>query len=883
MPARMGLSGKASPAAAVRSPARSTTSSKAASPGTSPRAPVSPASSPGGKKKARDSVNVAIRVRPHTFTDGGDNRTCVTMDEFGLTCKDPDGKKSDVEYAFDTIFPMTAEQRDVFEAVGVPMVDTLLDGFNVTLFTYGQTGSGKTYTIQGLPGAGVRKDQDYDIEKHKGLTPRVAEYLYQKMADIVEQDSSATTSLEMGYIEIYNECVRDLAVPKSPDLQVREDTDRKPFVEGLKWNRCVTPEQVMKHLLAGNTRRQVAATKMNEVSSRSHSIVMLKVKIKYDPPSADKPDTEALLYIVDLAGSERQDKTGAEGDTLTEAKNINKSLLMLGRAIHAFGEKGAAAHVPLRDSKLTRLLKESFGGNSKTWMIATCSASPYNMVETKSTLEYAQNAKLITNEAQQNRLARQLELSEQRSLNQKLENTIAQLKDDIEAVQAGAEEKARKMADDIARGQNEGVMFEMEELRKDLARKQKDLNESRDTEAELRTTIAKKVSSDVADQLRKELDEALAEIERLKKQLEQERQERKAAGATAAAGGGAAAAKGGDGEIADDPSLPAEERIRRMEARHLLQSAANFTRGKEKTFGDVYKGATGENAKTAYSNRERGRISIQNGHSVEDLTEAKRKAVAADDFAEAQRLSEEIQAVAQANSGESVDALQQKKKDAIQAENFPEAQKLQAQINVLKARQASMAKMKREMGSDYALPTPRPGLDGAVMQATKMFVGTAGCSLQFIIDKDSKDASRYFTMPLKVPQGVEIDEGSPPQLTVNIYKMERKADQPDDGRVDFVINVVSASGIPKEFSKSVHCKYVFKWDVSNVYKSSERLDTPDPEFNYKKRYAFPKLTDQLENWFKMDEVVTFEVIGVAKACSPAHVDAAALKGGPSPY
>ena len=462
-----------------------------------------------------DSVNVVIRVRPHTSTDGGDTRSAVKMDdEFGeIIVQDADGKKSERKYAFDTVFATSAEQVDVFNRVGQPMVDTALDGYNTTLFTYGQTGSGKTYTIQGLPGAGVRKDQAYDIDKHKGLTPRISEYLYERMTELVEEDSTINTSIEMGYLEIYNEQVRDLLMPGSKELQVREDINHKPYVEGLTFKKCISSEQVMKNLLVGNTRRQVAATKMNEVSSRSHSVVMIKIGVQHDPPNIKKPDTQSLLYIVDLAGSERQGKTGAEGDTLKEAKNINKSLLMLGRAIHAFGEKGASAHVPLRDSKLTRLLKESFGGNSRTWMIATISASPYNIVESKSTLDYAANAKLVVNRAEQNRQEKKLEAHEQKERIKALEKEIATLRGE-------KEEEVVRRAREMAKSENAALVAELEELKKENEELMKQIAEYEETQKELRETIAKGVKSDHAEKMRKELDEARAEIAALKKELE---------------------------------------------------------------------------------------------------------------------------------------------------------------------------------------------------------------------------------------------------------------------------------------------------------------------------------------------------------------------------
>eukprot|EP01059_Diplonema_ambulator_P030299 TRINITY_DN5139_c0_g1_i3.p1 TRINITY_DN5139_c0_g1~~TRINITY_DN5139_c0_g1_i3.p1 ORF type:complete len:881 (+),score=354.66 TRINITY_DN5139_c0_g1_i3:63-2705(+) len=839
----------------------------------------------GGKKGGQDCVKVAIRVRPHTFTDGGDNRDCLNIDpKFGeIVAKDPDGKRTDKTYAFDTVFNTSADQKDVFEMIGQPMVDTVMDGYNVTLFTYGQTGSGKTYTIQGLPGAGVRQGQDYDVDKHRGLTPRIADYLYEKLEEAVEEDSSCSVSVDMSYFEIYNEVVRDLLRPDTKVCEVKEDRNKKPFVDGVTWKKTINSEQIIKHLLIGNTRRHLAATTMNEVSSRSHGLVSIKVNIKYDPPNPKKPDTEALLYIVDLAGSERQDKTGAEGDTLTEAKNINKSLLMLGRAIHAFGEKGASAHVPLRDSKLTRLLKDSFGGNSKTWMIATCSASPYNMVETKSTLDYAANAKLITNNAEQNRLARQLELSEQKELNKKLEAEICLLNEKIRDMEGLQEQAAKKLALEMAKEQNSTFLEEMEELKAELKRTQEENNQAKETEQELRHTIAQGVSSDVADQLRKELDELKAENAKLKKDNE----ELNAALASGRGAGGAAAAGGAKAsdrhlrtrsptgmggkklsrhmnDLLDDPLATPEERIKRMEGRALVESAGSFVR--KKSFNDMYRQATGAAPRGAWGGGGHRYASVEQGSNLEDLQQAKQRAIENEDFTEAQRLTEEIKAL-QAMPSVSLDELMAARQRAIAADDFGEAQKIQAQINSLKMQQGrQIAATPREPhmmgmpGPAGVSATPRTlGNEDLTQGGTRqMFVGRASISLRFLVQGNSP--TKYFTLPLECDASIKLD-GAPPQLLVSIYQLDKKG-KPDDGRIDFVVHVLQAKGIPKAYSHAVHCKYVFKWGEKDFYKSNEVKMSTDPEFDYKKRYAFPQLTEQLYGWFTSENVMTFEVIGL---------------------
>ncbi|KAJ9466428.1 Kinesin heavy chain [Diplonema papillatum] len=852
---------------------------------------------PPKKKGNSDAVRVAIRVRPHTATDGGDNRTCMTMDsEHGqIICKDPDGKKIEKAYNFDTVFATTSEQKDIFECIGSPMVESALEGYNVTLFTYGQTGSGKTYTIQGLPGAGVRVGQDYDIEQHKGLTPRIAEYLFERVADMVDDEPALSCVIEMSYLEIYNESVRDLLVAKKDQtgLEVREDSKGKPYVEGLQWRKCLSTEKIMEHLLLGNTRRQVAATKMNEVSSRSHSIVMLRTKMTFDPPNPLKPDTEALLYIVDLAGSERIDKTGAEGDTLSEAKNINKSLLMLGRAIHAFGDKGPKAHVPLRDSKLTRLLKESFGGNSKTWMIATCSSSPYNMVETKSTLDYAANAKLVTNAAQQNKMARQLELAEQRDHNKKLEKEIADLKDKLANYEANRQEEAQKLAVQMNKGASTGMVAELEALKRENKKLQDDLNAAAETEGELRRTIAKGVKSDIADQLRKELDAVKAENSKLKRELEETSNmenrmgrgrdtAKKSAGShlrtgspTQGMGGKRPSMQKQMQDLLDDPNMSYEERVKRMENRALVESAGSFVR--KKSFNQLYQQSTGYAPRGSWGGqRPHTYASIQNGSSLQELQRAKDRAIANEDFTEAQRLTEEIKCM-QAQPSVGMNDLMAARARAIATDDFVEAQKIQAQINVLKARQAGVSgaqtprdaqMMNFNAGGGAAVARP---LGEDVQGGNRaMFVGRASISLRFLVQGTTP--SKYHTLPLECSSNITLDNACPPQLLVNIYKLDNKKGQPDDGRMDFVVHVIQAKGIPKPYSQSVHCKYVFKWGEKEYYKSDEVKMSTEPQFDYKKRYAFPKITDQLYGWFTSENVMTFEVIGLGAAGGAKHAD-----------
>lgn len=304
------------------------------------------------------------------------------------------------------------------------MLQEGFNGYNTCLFAYGQTGSGKTYSIQG--------DCSPCLSEHSGILPRFVADMLATVTKREEEDPDLIIKVQMSYLEIYNEKVRDLLGTRDgrselPSLEIREmrdDKDRsRVYVDGLRKETVTTLQRIHDLIQTGNRNRQTSETNMNEASSRSHSIIQFFVNQQYDSPSPDKPNLESVLSLVDLAGSERQSKTGAEGARFAESKAINASLLMLGRALNAFAE-GATTHVPLRDSKLTRLLSECFGGNSKTWMLATISPSGFNMQETLSTLSYASNAKFILNTAEVNRQHRQLEMAQLQQENTQLVHLV---------------------------------------------------------------------------------------------------------------------------------------------------------------------------------------------------------------------------------------------------------------------------------------------------------------------------------------------------------------------------------------------------------------------------------------------------------------------------
>uniref|UniRef100_A0A8D3AMN9 Kinesin-like protein n=1 Tax=Scophthalmus maximus TaxID=52904 RepID=A0A8D3AMN9_SCOMX len=272
-------------------------------------------------------------------------------------------------YVFDQVFPTNTSQEQVYNACAKQIVRDVLGGYNGTIFAYGQTSSGKTHTMEG----------NLHDPQGMGIIPRIAEDIFEH---IFAMDENLEFHIKVSYFEIYMDKIRDLL-----DVHVCS------FTKGCTERFVTSPEEVMDVIDQGKANRHVAVTNMNEHSSRSHSIFLINIKQEH-------VETEqkliGKLYLVDLAGSEKVSKTGAEGAVLDEAKNINKSLSALGNVISALAE-GTKSHVPYRDSKMTRILQDSLGGNCRTTMFICCSPSSYNDAETKSTLMFGQRAKTIRN------------------------------------------------------------------------------------------------------------------------------------------------------------------------------------------------------------------------------------------------------------------------------------------------------------------------------------------------------------------------------------------------------------------------------------------------------------------------------------------------------
>ncbi|KAJ4359664.1 Kinesin heavy chain [Didymosphaeria variabile] len=295
-------------------------------------------------------------------------------------------KEASGSFTFDRVFDMASRQNDVFDYSIRPTVDDILNGYNGTVFAYGQTGAGKSYTMMGT---GI------EDEVGKGIIPRIVEQIF---ASILSSASDIEYTVRVSYMEIYMERIRDLLVPQNDNLPVHEEKNRGVYVKGLLEVYVSSVEEVYEVMRRGGDARAVSATNMNAESSRSHSIFVITVSQKNVSTGSMK---SGQLFLVDLAGSEKVGKTGASGQTLEEAKKINKSLSALGMVINSLTD-GKSSHVPYRDSKLTRILQESLGGNSRTTLIINCSPSSYNDSETLSTLRFGMRAKSIKNKAKVN-------------------------------------------------------------------------------------------------------------------------------------------------------------------------------------------------------------------------------------------------------------------------------------------------------------------------------------------------------------------------------------------------------------------------------------------------------------------------------------------------
>jgi DNA repair exonuclease SbcCD ATPase subunit len=341
--------------------------------------------------ESSDNVKVFVRVRPSNKREEKSTSCIFVRDQSVIM----DAKPPKV-FTYDYVADENSTQEAIFEQVGKPIADSCITGYHGTIFAYGQTGSGKTFTIQG-----ALTDKGEEIHEIRGLIPRVLEYIFHLMNKRQRENPSVEYFTTCSYLEIYNEQITDLLNPASQaKLQIRDDVKKGIYVENLVEEAVASADQAYRLLKYGATNRHVGKTAMNETSSRSHSVFTIYIQSK-ETKQGVTAVKYSRLHLIDLAGSERQKSTETTGLRLKEAGNINKSLSVLGNVIRALVEvaNGRDQFVHYRDSKLTFLLKDSLGGNSKTSIIATISPSDKCLGETLSTLKFAQRAKLIRNKA----------------------------------------------------------------------------------------------------------------------------------------------------------------------------------------------------------------------------------------------------------------------------------------------------------------------------------------------------------------------------------------------------------------------------------------------------------------------------------------------------
>ncbi|KAM6584399.1 hypothetical protein CsatB_011401 [Cannabis sativa] len=392
-----------------------------------------------------ERVRVAVRLRPKNAEDhllDSDFVDCVELQPELKRLKLRKNNWSSESYRFDEVFTDTASQRRVYEAVAKPVVESVLNGYNGTVMAYGQTGTGKTYTLSRL---------GKDDTSERGIMARALE-------DILSSTSPGFDSVEISYLQLYLESIHDLLAPEKINIPIYEDPKTgEVSLPGASVVQVQDLDHFLHLLQIGETNRHAANTKLNTESSRSHAILMVTVRRpvnenvkdglnlqeKVSSPSSNGVPIvrKSKLLIVDLAGSERVDKSGSEGHMLEEAKFINSSLTSLGKCINALAEN--SPHIPFRDSKLTRLLRDSFGGSARTSLIITIGPSARHNVETSSTIMFGQRAIKIIN------TVKLKEEFDYESLCRKLESQVDLLTAEVERQQKVREDDRNELEKEL--------------------------------------------------------------------------------------------------------------------------------------------------------------------------------------------------------------------------------------------------------------------------------------------------------------------------------------------------------------------------------------------------------------------------------------------------
>ena len=373
-----------------------------------------------GLPEKNECIKVAIRCRPINKTETNQGHTKIVIIDKArgeIKVQKPHQDEGPKTFTFDMTYGDDADQGDIYNESSAPIISNVLEGYNGTIFAYGQTGTGKTHTMTGVIGD----------DQLRGIMPRAFDDIFGH----ITADSDQTQFLvRASYLEIYNEEVRDL-LSKNPKnrLELHEKVDSGVYVKDLSYFAAKSSDEVRKIMYIGSKNRSVGETMMNAHSSRSHSLFTITIERSELGADGKQHIRVGKLNMVDLAGSERIAKTGATGDRLKEATKINLSLSTLCHVISSLTDP-KSTYIPYRDSKLTRLLQDSLGGNTKTVMIANVGPADYNFDETMNTLRYASRAKNIQNKPRINEDPKDALLRE-------YQDEITKLKEQLNALNQG--------------------------------------------------------------------------------------------------------------------------------------------------------------------------------------------------------------------------------------------------------------------------------------------------------------------------------------------------------------------------------------------------------------------------------------------------------------
>jgi kinesin family protein 3/17 len=473
----------------------------------------------GGYKKI---VNIDTKLGQISIINSKDNSNNNNNNNGSTGSLNKDKNEENIKtFTFDSVFDEDCKQIDVYNQTARNIIDGVLNGFNGTVFAYGQTGSGKTFSMQGSKSS----------PELRGIIPNAFDHIFSH----ISRTTQKKWLVRVSYLEIYNEEIKDLlGKDTKKKLELKENPETGVYVKDLSSYVVKSVEEIDNLMTKGNKNRAVGATLMNAESSRSHSIFTITVECCDTGIDGKDHFYAGKLHLVDLAGSERQSKTGATGERLKEATKINLSLSALGNCISALVD-GKSKHIPYRDSKLTRLLQDSLGGNSKTLMIATLSPASYNYDETLSTLRYANRAKNIKNKPKINedpkdamlreyqeeiqRLRKMLETKTQNNANQ--EKNIKVIKRIVTKI---VKKKKPKIKKENGEKQNENVTNYNEEEEEEEDHEDDDDENGIDSLSSIPSEDIEKIQAEVEaekKQLLESKDIANEEKQRIIKELEE--------------------------------------------------------------------------------------------------------------------------------------------------------------------------------------------------------------------------------------------------------------------------------------------------------------------------------------------------------------------------